>query len=86
MGVSEIVSRLKDLGLSDSEDEDSNGMDPMYTSGMHSYGDDQSNDTTIDNAERYVGSPRCGGSTPTRALLVQGKKYSGGGCKGRERN
>ena len=53
MGVSAIVSQLKELGLSDSKDEDSSGLDPMYTSGMHSYGDDHSSDTTIDNVERY---------------------------------
>lgn len=51
MGVSEIVSQLKELGLSDSKDKDSSGMDSMYTSGMHSYGDDQSSDTTVNNVE-----------------------------------
>lgn len=57
MGVGEIVNPLKELGLSDSEYGASSGMDPMYSSGMHSYGDDQSNDTTIDSAERYVEDP-----------------------------
>lgn len=57
MGVGEIIDQLKDLGLSDSEDEHSSDMNPMYSSGMQSYGDDQSSDTTIDNAERYVEDP-----------------------------
>lgn len=74
MGVREIVGQLKELGLGHSEDGDSSGMDPMYTSGKHSYSDDQSSYTTINNGERYAGSLRSGRSTPTRTLASTRKE------------
>ncbi|OKP14285.1 hypothetical protein PENSUB_48 [Penicillium subrubescens] len=55
MGLGEIVNELKELGISDDEDERSSDMETLYGSSMNRrYSDGQSSDTNTNDRERCV--------------------------------